>query len=248
MDNPLKFSKKSPSIYALVIANLFPLLGVIFFSWSLFSIILIYWLETMVIGFYNVLRIAKASGPTPSLLKVPKLGGSRDENIPASKASKLYIITIFLSIYGTITLTCGWIIILLFSHLLYVSSPGSSSIAFMFSFSWLEIPLWAIAVNFILLFISHGISYITNFIGKEEYKKISPAEQLYSPTFRLLVLIVVIFGSIPILDIINYTQLTGKIIGQAIMAAVVLGKIILDILFHIREHSNLNKKSIQIQS
>ena len=53
-------------ILALVAANLVPLAGVAFFGWSLFELLLIYWLENGVIGGYNLLRMATVRGGAPS--------------------------------------------------------------------------------------------------------------------------------------------------------------------------------------
>ncbi len=40
--------------------NFVPLLGVIFFNWSIFALIYSYWLETLGITFYNSIMIATA--------------------------------------------------------------------------------------------------------------------------------------------------------------------------------------------
>ncbi|MEA2989680.1 MAG: hypothetical protein QOG83_2391 [Alphaproteobacteria bacterium] len=47
-----------PSSLILFIANLAPLVGVIFWDWDAFILIMLYWLETAVIAFWAVLRIA----------------------------------------------------------------------------------------------------------------------------------------------------------------------------------------------
>ncbi len=46
----------------LVAFNLIPLAGVLWFGWDLFSILVLYWLESGVVGVVNVLRIARAQG------------------------------------------------------------------------------------------------------------------------------------------------------------------------------------------
>jgi len=50
---------KSSSIISLIIVNFVPFFGVIFFDWSLFSVMLFYWSENIVIGFYNILKMIK---------------------------------------------------------------------------------------------------------------------------------------------------------------------------------------------
>ncbi|MDZ7706958.1 MAG: DUF6498-containing protein [Trueperaceae bacterium] len=46
---------------ALVAANLVPLIGVGFFDWRLYDVMLIYWLENGVIGVFTVARMATAA-------------------------------------------------------------------------------------------------------------------------------------------------------------------------------------------
>lgn len=47
----------------LVLANLVPLVGVLILDWPAGSILYIYWLESGIVGVYNVLRMAFAQGP-----------------------------------------------------------------------------------------------------------------------------------------------------------------------------------------
>ena len=49
--------KKYPSVIPLVLANLIPLAGVLFLKWDLFYLLLVYWFESAVIGFYNILKM-----------------------------------------------------------------------------------------------------------------------------------------------------------------------------------------------
>src|SRR2546422_292146 len=46
------------STLILIVANLIPLAGIFFWHWDLFVLITLYWLETGIIGFWNILRMA----------------------------------------------------------------------------------------------------------------------------------------------------------------------------------------------
>jgi hypothetical protein len=46
-----------PSVVVLVAVNLIPLAGVIFFGWSVFSVMVLFWAENVVIGILNVARM-----------------------------------------------------------------------------------------------------------------------------------------------------------------------------------------------
>jgi Family of unknown function (DUF6498) len=50
----------------LIAVNTIPLFGVLFFGWSLFSIMFLYWLENGIVGFFNVFKIALARAAGPS--------------------------------------------------------------------------------------------------------------------------------------------------------------------------------------
>jgi hypothetical protein len=47
---------------ALVLANLVPLAGVLFFGWDALALLLLYWLENLVVGAYTLLRMVRAEG------------------------------------------------------------------------------------------------------------------------------------------------------------------------------------------
>jgi hypothetical protein len=50
------------AVVALVAANLLPLAGVLWFGWSMWTILAIYWAENGIVGFYNVLKMAALPG------------------------------------------------------------------------------------------------------------------------------------------------------------------------------------------
>ena len=45
------------STLVLIFANLIPIIGVLYFNWSLFSLVFIYWLENVVIGLYTAVKM-----------------------------------------------------------------------------------------------------------------------------------------------------------------------------------------------
>ena len=50
----------SASAVALVLANAVPLAGVVALGWQVFPLVLLYWLENVVVGGFNVLRMLSA--------------------------------------------------------------------------------------------------------------------------------------------------------------------------------------------
>ncbi len=54
------------SIGSLVLSNLVPLIGVLFFDWDVSTILILYWSENVIVGFYNVAKMALAKGKAKS--------------------------------------------------------------------------------------------------------------------------------------------------------------------------------------
>lgn len=52
---------RTPSVLALIAANLIPLAGVLYWGWDLYGLMLLYWMETGIIGFFAILQIALTS-------------------------------------------------------------------------------------------------------------------------------------------------------------------------------------------
>jgi hypothetical protein len=46
----------------LVLANMMPLAGALFMRWETGEVLFVYWLESLVVGFFNVVRMAQAEG------------------------------------------------------------------------------------------------------------------------------------------------------------------------------------------
>ena len=59
---PHALTGRRPAAASLVLSNLVPLVGVAVFGWSLWTVMLLYWLENAVIGAFGWLRIVLAAG------------------------------------------------------------------------------------------------------------------------------------------------------------------------------------------
>jgi len=47
----------------LLLVNIFPIIGIIFFDWNIFSIFFLYWAESAAIGIFNIFKMFKIGGP-----------------------------------------------------------------------------------------------------------------------------------------------------------------------------------------
>ena len=157
----------SPSSILLVVANLIPVAGTLFFGWRLSDVMVLYWAESAVVGFYNLLKIA-VIGRWFALLAGPfflgHFGGFMAVHF-------LFIYTIFIEGFGK-----GG----------SVSSGDLSEVAALF------VSLWP---ALLALFVSHGYSFFANFIGRGEYHKRTVGNQMSEPYGRIVFMhLVLIFG------------------------------------------------------
>src|SRR2546428_10339851 len=87
----------TPSLLALLLANAFPIVGVLFLGWTVFPLVLLYWLENVVVGAFNVARLPLAQ-----------------PREPAYWAGKLFLIPFFVVHFGMFTYIHGVLAVALF--------------------------------------------------------------------------------------------------------------------------------------
>ena len=190
----------SPSGLALIAANLLPLAGVLFFGWDLASVIVLFWAESAVIGFYTALKMAVV-GKFGALLMVPFFVGHFGGFMAGH----------FLLIYE------------LFVRGAFATGPAPPVRAALYAiFS----PLW---VSLAALFISHGVSFVDNFLGRREYAGTTMNALMMAPYRRIMVMqMALIFG--------GWIILLLKTPVPA-LALLILLKTALDFTAHRKEHS-----------
>ena len=154
----------------LIIANLYPLFGVLLLGWDLASVLFVYWAENVVIGFYNVLKMAYAGKPLTEGITVKSSGKTTTD------LSKSGFILFFIFHYGLFTFVHG---------------------AFLFTTLAKNLSLdVAVVAGSLFLIVSHGISFFTNYIANKEYQTKSPEDLFLAPYKRVTVMhLTVIFGS-----------------------------------------------------
>lgn len=159
------------SLGMLITMNLIPLGGVIFAGWEVGFILLVYWAENVVIGVYNIAKMAMAQGGT---------GKFNPACIP--------LIPFFLVHYGMFCFVHGIFVLVLGQG--GMSGPGGDPLnALIGSFSGeLLIPLLGLAA-------SHGVSFFQNYVGKGEYRERTAPGQMAAPYGRIVILhVVLLFG------------------------------------------------------
>lgn len=179
-----RMSSWTTAAVALVLANMVPLIGVLFFGWNVWTILIVYWLENGVVGVFNVLKMSRAAAEyVPGRVRITFNGG------PAEDATKAGLIGFFILHYG-IFWTVHGVFVLAFA-------AGAFSIS---SRTTAEAPsVWTILLALVALLVSHGLAYRLDYIGRGEYLRTSAASQMFAPYGRLVVLhVTIIVGAFAI--------------------------------------------------
>jgi hypothetical protein len=213
------------AVATLIVANLVPLVGVLWFGWDVWGILVIYWLENGIVGLFNILKMRRACGPdTPAPERAdgrrPGVVGPTINGRPASGMGKAILILFFIVHYGMFWLVHG-VFVLILPAFAMMNADGQPNFG---------TTLDPGAILFVLagLVISHGVSYRLNYIGRGEYLRTTPEAQMFAPYGRLMVLhVTIIFGAIAI-------GFTGA--PAAAVVILVLLKIALELGLHLAEH------------
>ncbi len=154
------------SMLVLVAANLIPLLSVLVGGWKLEEVMVLFWAESAVIGFYTLLKIAVVVrwwAPFPGLFFAGHFGG--------------FMAIHFLFIYE------------LFVRGINARSPDPGALE---ALGHLFAPLWP---ALLALLLSHGVSFALNFIAHREYERTTVASLMKAPYGRIVVMqFTLIFG------------------------------------------------------
>ena len=142
----------------------------------------------------------------------------------------MFLIPFFCVHYGIFTLVHGAFILFLFGRFLDGVSdvPGIGSVFSIVS----ELQLWWGVLG---LFISHGISFAVNYIGRGEYRQADLRQLMREPYARVVLLhVTIILGGFLLVAI--HSPAAGLIL-------LILLKTALDIRSHFKEHSKYRRDS-----
>jgi hypothetical protein len=160
-----------PSVIFLLLANMVPLYGIFFLHWDIFPLLVLFWMENVIVGVFNVFKMLIASP-------------SRAASWPAKAAA----IPFFCVHYGLFTFVHGIFVFALFGGVFEEDFTGIVSLT---QVIWNYQMGWAA----LALFVSHLVSFAVNYVGKGEYKQTSLNELMGAPYARVVVLhITIVLG------------------------------------------------------
>ncbi len=153
------------SSYVLIAGNLFPLFGVLALNWNVKDIILLYWLETFIIGFFNIFKM---------------LFARKD----ALMRGKVTLIPFFCLHYGFFVVSYAQLLTYIFGWNIFTEEKVFTSMITLLQRTHLDIGL-------LILLLSHGYSFVTNY-WRGERQQSSLVALMFQPYKRVLILHLVI--------------------------------------------------------
>ena len=142
------------AVAALIIANLVPLVGVLWFGWDVWAILIIYWLENGIVGLFNVLKMRRAEGsedgsPMAAAETRRRLNSFTINGRSPSGSEKAVLIPFFIMHYGIFWVVHG-IFVLTLPLFAFTGADGAPD------FGTTLDPLRDPPSSWSCLFISHG--------------------------------------------------------------------------------------------
>ena len=204
------------SLAFLLLANLVPLICIIFFDWSAATILVLSCLENILIGILNVPKMALCPILSPAgreTVAKSKLSHGKPHSIVGSITLKILTIPVLSQIYLAFVYTQAFLLMAILNRI-----PGAIE----------SIRVAGFPVALSALMVSHGISFFVNFIGRGEFRHTSFMAQAFRPYRRVFVMTftVAVGGGLSIM-------LESPVWALVVL---VLLKIGTDVRAHIAEH------------
>lgn len=184
------------STLALLVSNAVPLAGVLFMGWSVFALVLLYWLENVIVGGFNVLRLLTA-----------------DPDSPAASVSKVALIPFFCVHYGMFTFVHGVFVLALFGGAAYRGATPTAAVVLR------AIHETGIGPAAFALVCSHGVSFLWNYLLGGEYRTVPLMKLMYQPYARVVILHLAVLGS-GFLLLALHSPVAGLVLLVALKTAV----------------------------
>ena len=215
----LQKTLKRPSARVLIAVNLSLIAGVVVWDWSVFDIVFLYWVENLVVGLINVLRMAIANPKESTLPPIQEQTrkmerGSNNKSMAAKAANnhgvKFVLIPFFIVHYGGFCYGHGVFVMAMFgdNSMMGLSSAASGS----FPMRELFTPSVILAIS--LLAASHIFSFFKNYLIGGEYRRTHASTLMARPYGRIIALhITIIFGAMA-------TMVLGSPLGLLIVLVI----------------------------
>mgnify|MGYP001602909413 CR=1 FL=1 len=211
---PARIGKIETSSLLLILTNCIPLAGVLFFGWSVFETLFLYWVESGIIALATI-----------ALLALMPISAADRAGVPVNQ--KLIAIPFFMLHFG------GFMAAHLFLIIFFLGDPDQGNIL------WQALETvrknhslgWAL----LSMLVSHGYSFVVNYIRTNKYLQPLSKENFWPimvrPYKRIVMMqLTILIGAFGVLILR---------LPQPMMAAMVVVKTLFDLRAHKKEHEQI---------
>jgi uncharacterized protein DUF6498 len=212
----------------LIAANLVVAAVTLLRGWGFYEIIIVYWCEAMIIGGYNMARMVMVGLAGEPFGKMIDAG-----SLPTRLFVLFLALGFFAAKFGGFALATGMLVAAVPAFLAQAHDAAANEI-----WHGLRAVAGGVAIAVIVLFISHGISFVMNYLVRREYENANLLVLMFWPYVRMSLVVTALAAGLmaaklfPALD-------TSTAFGVVI----VLVKTAADLVMHQVEHAWLARKS-----
>ena len=209
------------SLVLLIVFNLLPVAGIVMFDWDVASLMVLYWSENLVIGFYTLVKmfiVSPVGGIFAGAFFLVHFGGF-------CAVHGLFIGSLMLDLEPAFPSGDRWPVFLIFIELL---------VAVVHSILAVAPAEWVLA--FAALWVSHGVSLVQHFLLGGERDQATVGALMQAPYSRIMLLhFSIIFGGFAVLAM-------GE--TAPMLALLVILKLLIDVWLHRREHRRFAQSQV----
>lgn len=205
----------------LIVANLAVGAITLSSSWGFYELMLVYWCEALIIGAFNVARMVVVG------LAGQPFGTRIEADWPARFVLSLMAAGFFIMKFGAFALGLGVLVAMVPEHLAHDHATTGNHI-----WHGLNAVAKGVAVATVLLFVSHAISFVMNFLVRGEYRNTNLLTLLFWPYVRMSLVMVTLATGLAAAAALPFLN-TSTVFGLVI----VIVKTAADLVMHKAEHA-----------
>jgi hypothetical protein len=196
----------SPTTLLLIAANVVPMVGVLFLGWNIGDVLLLYWGESLVIGFYTLLKLGVVT--------------------------KKWVL-----LHGPFfVIHFGFLLLWFLGVTLMISHEVDRLVAGHYRRQDFAAIAWNLAPALAAFFVSHGVSFVVNFLGGKEYEGRDARDLVIEPYRRVGPMLVMTLLAAFIVSAIGN-------VGPLLLIVVAI-KLAADVAAHLSEHRRATGRDI----
>jgi hypothetical protein len=220
-------SRRLPTV-ALIAANLVVAALALSRAWGFYEIIIVYWCEALIIGAFNMARMVVVG-----LVGKP-FGDAIDAGNPPTRGFLLAAALVFFVVkFGGFAFGLGFLIMAVPAFLGHVHGTETRGI-----WRGLQAVGGGVGMAIVALLISHGMSFVMNFMARREYRNTNLLVLLFWPYARMSLVMVALAAGLVAAALVPALD-TSVPFG----VAVVLVKLAADLVMHRIEHASFGRSS-----